>query len=205
MILAIETATSACSVALMDGDRIVAAVHQQVGRGHAEHLIPMIASLPGGGKAQTILAGCGPGSFTGIRIGLAAARGLALAWGGEALGYSTLALTAATYFATSDEDAAVTIVNEAGHGEVFVQCFDRAPFAARTQLSSQRPEDAAHALEGCTVAGSAAQKIAALISVKSAHSTEPDARFVAHLPHAERSLTPSPIYGRAPDAKVPSA
>ncbi len=204
MILAIETATSACSVALIDGDHVVAAVHKQVGRGHAEQLIPMIASLPGGGRAETILAGCGPGSFTGIRIGLAAARGLALAWGGEAFGYSTLALSAAAYFETSGDESEVTIVNEAGHGEMFVQRFERQPFSAQSALTSLSPEEAARQLQGCVICGSAADKIAALISVKSSHSAGPDARFVMRLPIHERSLAPTPIYGRAPDARIPS-
>ncbi|HET9510041.1 MAG TPA: tRNA (adenosine(37)-N6)-threonylcarbamoyltransferase complex dimerization subunit type 1 TsaB, partial [Sphingomonas sp.] len=49
--LVIDTATAACSVALIDGDRVVAARHEVVGRGHAERLVPMIAELPGGGRA----------------------------------------------------------------------------------------------------------------------------------------------------------
>lgn len=202
MILAIETATSACSVALIDGGQVVAAIREEVGRGHAERLIPMIASLPGGGRAQTIVAGCGPGSFTGIRIGLAAARGLALAWGGEAFGYSTLALTAAAYFETSPDCHAVTIVNEAGHGEVFVQEFKRAPFAALSSLRSLTPEKAADELCGAVIAGSATDKITALTQAKSASDAAPDARYIMCLPLAERSLSPSPIYGRAPDARV---
>jgi tRNA threonylcarbamoyladenosine biosynthesis protein TsaB len=206
--LAIETATSTCSVALFDGDTIIAAVSESVGRGHAERLIPMIASLPGGGRAEVILAGCGPGSFTGIRIGLAAARGLALAWGGTAFGYSTLALTAATYFQTvqdiTGDDDAVTIVNEAGHGEVFVQRFGRAPFTALSALASLTPEDAALHLKGATLAGSAAHKIAALVTVKSHTPSEADARFIMQLSQSDRNLAPSPIYGRAPDAKVPT-
>lgn len=195
-------------MALIDGDTIIAAVNERVGRGHAERLIPMIASLPGGGRAEVILAGCGPGSFTGIRIGLAAARGLALAWGGSAFGYSTLGLTAATYFqtvqdSTGDVDA-VTIVNEAGHGEVFVQRFGRAPFTALSALTSLTPEDAALHLAGATLGGSAAHKIAALVPVRSHLPSDPDARYVMQLSPPERSLAPSPIYGRAPDAKVPA-
>ncbi|MBA3898514.1 MAG: tRNA (adenosine(37)-N6)-threonylcarbamoyltransferase complex dimerization subunit type 1 TsaB, partial [Sphingomonadaceae bacterium] len=54
MILAIETASAACSVALIDGSTIVAAAHEVVGRGHAERLLPMIAALPGGGRADAI-------------------------------------------------------------------------------------------------------------------------------------------------------
>ena len=52
-----------------------------VGRGHAERLVPMIAELLGGRRPDAILVDCGPGSFTGVRVGLAAAHGLAIGWG----------------------------------------------------------------------------------------------------------------------------
>ncbi|MBC7985373.1 MAG: tRNA (adenosine(37)-N6)-threonylcarbamoyltransferase complex dimerization subunit type 1 TsaB, partial [Sphingomonadaceae bacterium] len=64
MLLVIDTATEACSVALFDGEALVAERHEMVGRGHAERLIPMIAELPGKGRADRILVDCGPGSFT---------------------------------------------------------------------------------------------------------------------------------------------
>ena len=79
-LLAIETATEACSVALFEDGQLRAHAHELVGRGHAERLIPMIGELPDRGRAETILVDCGPGSFTGVRVGLAAARGLGLAW-----------------------------------------------------------------------------------------------------------------------------
>src|SRR3546814_5856504 len=78
--LVIDTATAACSVALIDDGRAVADRHEIVGRGHAERLLPMIAELPGGGRADEILVDVGPGSFTGTRVGIAAARGLAVGW-----------------------------------------------------------------------------------------------------------------------------
>jgi tRNA threonylcarbamoyladenosine biosynthesis protein TsaB len=96
--LAIETATEACSVALFENGALLAHVHELVGRGHAERLIPMIAELPERGRAERVLVDCGPGSFTGVRVGLAAARAFGLAWGAEVVGYSSLALIAATAF-----------------------------------------------------------------------------------------------------------
>ena len=78
---------------------MIAAAHEVVGRGHAERLVPMIASLPGEGRATRILVDVGPGSFTGVRVGLAAALGLSIGWGAEVGGYSSLALLAASGFA----------------------------------------------------------------------------------------------------------
>ncbi len=66
-----------------------------LGRGHAERLVPMIAALPDKGRAERVVVSRGPGSFTGVRIGLAAARALGWRGGPKLLGYPTLALVAA--------------------------------------------------------------------------------------------------------------
>ena len=79
-VLAIDTATVACSVALFEDNALIASDYGEIGRGHAERLIPAIALLPDRGKADRILVNCGPGSFTGVRVGISAARALALAW-----------------------------------------------------------------------------------------------------------------------------
>ena len=89
-ILAIETATEACSAALFDNGALVDSRHEVLGRGHAERLVPMIAELPGKGRADEIRVSLGPGSFTGVRIGLAVARALGIAWHAEVRGYPTL-------------------------------------------------------------------------------------------------------------------
>ena len=94
-ILVIDSATEACSVALFDGGTLVDGAYEVIGRGHAERLVPMIAELPDKGHADRVVVSLGPGSFTGVRIGLAAARALGLAWKAEVLGYPTLALVAA--------------------------------------------------------------------------------------------------------------
>src|SRR3978361_2079056 len=96
MLLIIDSATAACSAALVSaaGD-LIAQRHEIVGRGHAERLLPMIADLLGGRVPTSILVDCGPGSFTGVRVGLAAAHGLAIGWKVPLAGYSSLALIAA--------------------------------------------------------------------------------------------------------------
>ena len=93
--LVIDSATEACSVALFEDGALLAGACEVIGRGHAERLVPMIAELPDKGRAERIVVSLGPGSFTGVRIGLAAARALGLAWQAEVLGYPTLALVAA--------------------------------------------------------------------------------------------------------------
>src|SRR5687768_8493268 len=76
MILAIDTSTAACSAALFDAaGECVGSADERIGRGHAERLVPMIAELLDGRRADRILVGVGPGSFTGIRVGIAAANG----------------------------------------------------------------------------------------------------------------------------------
>ena len=78
MILAIDTSSAACSAALLGEDGSVAACADEIiGRGHAERLAPMIAEMLDGRIPSSILVGVGPGSFTGIRVGIAAAHGLA--------------------------------------------------------------------------------------------------------------------------------
>ncbi len=141
--LAIETATDACSVALVEDGRVLAACHEVVGRGHAERLVPMIAALPDGGRADTLLVDCGPGSFTGVRVGVAAARGLAIGWNVPVHGFSSLALIAAAGFAGDAELAEAAVAIGGGHGELFVQRFAAGPLRPLGALASLTPAAAA--------------------------------------------------------------
>jgi tRNA threonylcarbamoyladenosine biosynthesis protein TsaB len=198
-ILVIETATAACSVALIEGAAVVDARHDVVGRGHAERLLPMIAELPDGGRADAIHVDCGPGSFTGIRVGIAAAKGLGLGWGVPVHGYSALPIVAARAFADTGVPA-LAVVMEGGHGEVFVQLFD-APLAPRGPFASLTPV-AARALVGdLPVAGDGVRHLADFgIAADPRHPAASDHPL---LPAADRALPATPIYGRAPDAKRP--
>ena len=162
--LVIETATAACSVALIHDGAVVAQHHEEVGRGHAERLIPMIAELPDGGRADRILVDCGPGSFTGIRVGIAAARGLALGWGVPVTGFSSLPLIAAAGFATDPAVPALAVVLEGGHGEVFMQAFTR-PLAETGPFASLKPEAALAALAGHAAIGNGIVAIVLLAPV----------------------------------------
>lgn len=209
-VLAIDCATEACSVALFDGagdedraaDALIAGSYQVVGRGHAEHLVPLIAALPDKGRAQRILVSLGPGSFTGIRIGLAAARALGIAWGAEVLGYPTLHLVAAQ--AQAEAPGPVTVCTTGGHGEWFVQNF-AAPLAPEGPVQSLRPADAVAAARHPQLAGSAATALADLRGGSTVTGASlPDARLANLLPSAALLADLAPLYGRGPDARLPA-
>ena len=198
--LAIECATAACSAALFVDGKLMEGRYEVIGRGHAERLVPMIAELPGKGRADEIRVSLGPGSFTGARIGLSAARALGLAWGSTLLGYPTLALVAA--MAHAKQGCAITVCMTGGHGEWFVQNFD-AEGRALDELVSLAPAQAVLRAINEVVAGSEAEALVALRGSGTALAMLPDAHE-AHLLQADvltRSLTP--LYGRAPDAQLP--
>ena len=197
MQLAISTATAACSVALLDGENILAEEHRIVGRGHAECLISMIAGLPNRGRASMIWVDCGPGSFTGVRVGLAAARALALAWEVPLFGFSTLALVAAGLRGAGEP---VGIAIQGGHGELFLQDFETDPLHPTTELASLTPTEGAGFIRSRMVAGSGSEALIAARGHGTAHDLLPRAADARWLPETLRTLAPSPIYGRAPDA-----
>ncbi|HWK93842.1 MAG TPA: tRNA (adenosine(37)-N6)-threonylcarbamoyltransferase complex dimerization subunit type 1 TsaB [Pseudolabrys sp.] len=127
-ILAIDTALEACSVALMDGDAIVAREHQAMARGHAEALMPMIARLREQASLDfatldRVAVTVGPGSFTGLRVGIAAARGIGLAAGKPVVGITTLGAFAAPLIASGTSTPVVAAI-DARHEHVFLQAFD---------------------------------------------------------------------------------
>ena len=200
-ILAIETATEACSVALFDGDKVVDGRHEVLGRGHAERLVPMIAELPDKGRAQRILVSLGPGSFTGVRIGLAVARALGIAWGAEVLGYRTLDLVRAQ--GVQDARQPVTVCMNGGHGQWFVQNFD-AQGDAEGAVQSLSPQDAAAHARHPLLVGNRASELADLLGADVLQvACMPDARSAILLGPDRLTTDLAPLYGRAPDAKLP--
>ncbi len=200
--LVIDCATEACSVALLEDGALIGGEFRVLGRGHAEQLVPMIAALPGKGKAQRIAVAMGPGSFTGVRVGLAAARALAFAWSAELLGYPTLDLVAAMA-RNRRRDQPVTAAMTGGHGEWFVQTFT-ASGAPVGELASLTPDQAA-AQAAVLVAGTQAEALVALRGTGEALALLPDARDYSLLGAESLEADPKPLYGRAPDAKLPQA
>jgi tRNA threonylcarbamoyladenosine biosynthesis protein TsaB len=138
-----------------------------------------------------------------VRIGLAAARALGLAWQADVLGYPTLALVAA--MARQSHPAPVTVCMTGGHGEWFVQEFggDGLP---EHEVCSLAPELAVAAYRYPVIAGSKAAELAALAGPNSlALDILPDARSFLLLPEALLTADLAPLYGRPPDARLPSA
>ncbi|MCV0382148.1 MAG: tRNA (adenosine(37)-N6)-threonylcarbamoyltransferase complex dimerization subunit type 1 TsaB [Erythrobacter sp.] len=200
-LLAIDCATEACSVALFEDGGLVSSRHEVLGRGHAEKLVPMIADLPDRGQAGEIRVSLGPGSFTGTRIGLATARALGIAWKAEVLGYPTLALVAAIARESSSKTGILASMS-GGHGEFFVQPFD----AEGHPLDNHRslaPEAAAKFSDCEIVAGNRAEALVELRGFGTAIDLLPDARFADRLPSSLLTDDLRPIYGRAPDARLP--
>jgi tRNA threonylcarbamoyl adenosine modification protein YeaZ len=199
MLLVIETATAACSAALLAASgEVVDARHEIVGRGHAERLLPMVAELLAGRVPDAILVDCGPGSFTGLRAGLAAAHGLAIGWRVPLAGYSSTAAIAA---AAPDRGADVAVALLGGHGEIFVQSYGGAPLAPLDDLRSLAPAAAAAEIAAHRVFGSGAAALVAARGWGEACDALPRAADVRLLSPALCRLPARPIYGRAPDAR----
>ncbi|HEX8447116.1 MAG TPA: tRNA (adenosine(37)-N6)-threonylcarbamoyltransferase complex dimerization subunit type 1 TsaB [Sphingomonas sp.] len=200
-VLVLDAATDACSVALIANGTVLASRHAVVGRGHAERLVPMVDDLLGDVRPDAVLVDCGPGSFTGVRVGLAAARAFAFAWQVPVQGYSALALLAATALVEDPALRGVTAAIIGGHGELFVQRFTGPELIAQGELRSLVPADAARFAEDDLVVGSGAP---ALLVARGDHHGDdrlPIAANAVHLPPAFTHLPATPIYGRAPDAK----
>jgi tRNA threonylcarbamoyladenosine biosynthesis protein TsaB len=200
MILALDTSTAACTAALFDGSgACLARKDEIIGRGHAERLVPMLAEMLNGRTARQIIVGVGPGSFTGIRVGIAAAHGLAIGWNAELHGLSSLALLAASARAHGEVvGAAMT----GGHGELFVQEFDGPTLEARSELRNLPPAEAAGVTNAKLAVGSGAEQLVEARGWGEARDAFPAAADALRLPEALRTLAAKPVYARAPDARA---
>jgi tRNA threonylcarbamoyl adenosine modification protein YeaZ len=198
MILAFDTSTAACTAALFDEDgACIDRADRVIGRGHAEQLVPMIEALLGGRRPDTIVVGAGPGSFTGIRVAIAAAHGLAIGWGVPLKGMSSLALLAASGHGSGTVAAAMT----GGHGELFVQEFDATTLDPLSEALNLPPGEAAAQVVAPLVIGSGAAALVQARGSGEAHELWPSAANALKLPEGLRLLPPTPVYARAPDAR----
>jgi tRNA threonylcarbamoyl adenosine modification protein YeaZ len=196
MILAFDTSSAACTAALFDDAGVCLARRDEIiGRGHSERLVPMLDELLDGLKPESILVGVGPGSFTGIRVAIAAAYGLAIGWDAQLSGMSSLALLAA---GTPANDSVAVAVG-GGHGELFVQEFDRGEPVS--DLANLSPAAAAAMTSAKLVIGSGGGTLVAARGWGEARDALPSAADAMTLAPAQRSLPAKPVYARAPDAQ----
>lgn len=198
MILAIDTSSAACTAALFDGSgTCIASRDEVIGRGHSERLVPLLAELLAGQVPTSILVGVGPGSFTGIRVGIAAAHGLAIGWGIDVAGMSSLALLAAGV------GVPVGVAVQGGHGELFVQQFD--DLSCQAPMLNCTPAAAAAVIRSEVVVGSGAIDLVNARGAGHARDALPSAANALRVPESLRSLAPKPLYARAPDARAKNA
>ena len=201
MILALDTSTSACTAALFAADgSLFARADEIIDRGHAERLAPLIANLLDGQVPACILVGVGPGSFTGLRIATACAHGMAVGWDIPILGMDSLALLAAG----APGDGPVAVAINGGHGEIFVAQYRRPGFELIGDVANSRPEIAAAMYDAPLVVGNGAAALVSARGFGEAIDLLPSAANALILPVALRTLAPSPIYARPPDA-IPAA
>jgi tRNA threonylcarbamoyl adenosine modification protein YeaZ len=219
-VLAIDCALEACSAAVLDSDKgvIVASETHAMARGHAEAIMPLIARVMDRAKIEfreldRVAVTVGPGSFTGLRVGISAARGIALAAAKPAVGLSTLAGFAAPHIA-ADDTTPVAAVVDARHDHVYLQVFGPGGRTVLAPRIASLADAVTAAISGpARIVGSAADLVArswpksaappALIDQLGA----PDIAWIARLGAAasDRDGPPKPLYLRAPDAQPQDA
>ncbi|SLN19515.1 tRNA (adenosine(37)-N6)-threonylcarbamoyltransferase complex dimerization subunit type 1 TsaB [Oceanibacterium hippocampi] len=218
-ILALDTALGACSVAIVEDGRVLAHRTRLGARGQAEALMPMVEAVRAdAGLAFAALdrlaVTVGPGSFTGLRIGLAAARGLALATGLPLVGVTTLRAIERAARADRNDPRPLVVALDARRGEIYLQSFDANGRPLGDALAIAPRRAAALLPDGQVLAaGSGAALLAAAHGALAITCLdgilEPDARWVARyaasLPPPRTGEVPAPLYLRAPDAKLPAA
>ncbi len=221
-VLGFDTAMAACSAAIWCDGNIAAYRLVPQPRGHAETIMPMIADicLEAGiavGELDRIGVTIGPGTFTGQRVGLAAARAMVLGTKVGIVGVSTLRALAAGVQPIDSAPLIASLI-DARRGQVYAQVFDP---QLRPVIPPQvlTPERAASALATCAegrddlvLVGTGVLLVADIMAprgftvTKSQASPQPDARHVAALAAAADTpdgILPSPLYLRPPDAKLP--
>lgn len=206
--LGLDTCLAACSVALLDGDRVLSARSEVMARGHQERLAPMAAAVMAEAglpfsALERIGATVGPGSFTGLRVGVAFAKGLAAALGVQAVGVGTLEALAA------QAEGLVFAAIDARRDQLYLQAFEAgeplmAPDALHRDVAAARLAEIA-AGRPLTLIGSGAGLLAPMVPTAEIVAAEgADARDVARLAAGRSPSALKPLYLRAPDAKLPA-
>ena len=215
-VLAIDTSLGAASACMLDSESgaILARETVWLDRGHDQAIVPLIDRIvaQAGGRAsiKRIAVTVGPGSFTGIRVGISAARAIGLATGAPVVGVSSLSAYVAPLM-VEWSDGVVAAAIDARHGRTYVAAFaSGSPIIAPKVMT---PREAARAMGSgpLRLTGSAA----ALLAIEAwsmgfaaevvSDAAAPDVAFVARLGAAAEpaSAPPRPLYLKAPDVKTP--
>ena len=209
-ILAVDTALGACSVAVLDGDAVLAHQFIEMTRGHAEALAPMVddAMRQAGvafGALDRLAVTTGPGTFTGQRVGLAFMRGLRVGLKKPLIGVTTLEAMAA---ATQKNRAAA--IHDAKRDEAYLSLWENgATILEPAVMPFAEAVARIRAFGPCALCGTGAATAGEMLGTafEMTDIRQPDALWVARLaitrPIPDRP--PAPLYLRAPDAKLPAS
>jgi len=212
IVLGLDTCLSSCSVAVLEGERVLASAREVMARGHQERLAPMARDVMAKaglafGRLDRIAVTVGPGSFTGLRVGIAFAKGLALALDRPAVGIGTLEALAAE--AGPEPRGLVFAAIDARRGQVYLQAFEdgralMAPDALTAESAAARLAELSQG-RACVLVGSGAALLAGLAPHARIVAAEgADARQVARLALTRAPAPLRPLYLRSPDAKLPA-
>ena len=208
IVLAIDTCLGACSVAVVSDARTVAAASEPMTRGHQERLAPMAREVMARADLDfaaldRIAVTVGPGSFTGLRVGLAFAKGLALALGKPCIGVGTLEALAATVA----EPGPLAVVIDSGRGQVYLQTFEgHRTLSPPRVLSLEEAGSRMAELNSGVLSGPGAALLADVASgFQIRPVATPDPAAVARLAASAPAAPPTPLYLRPPDAKPKAA
>ena len=220
-ILALDTATNACSAAIWVDGQIIASRFEEMPRGHSESLVPMVAEITKEAKCPVkgislVAVTIGPGAFTGIRIGLATARGFALSSRAPCLGFTTLEVIAANIPMPT---AILLVAIDSKRENIYFQIFEP-DCVAYNNPSIATLEQIGEIIKNfvindipITLAGDAAAKVSEYLAenripANISDITHPNASVLAKLAasrwSSSRSIKPpSPMYLQQPDAALP--
>lgn len=209
-LLAVDTALGGCSVALLEGEKVLAHIFEAMDRGHAERLAPMVAEAMRGAEFSSLThlaVTTGPGTFTGQRVGLAFMRGLRLTLKIPLTGVTTLEVLALAAVQESGMTKAAAI-HDARREEAYLLLRDGDLVVLEPAVMGFADAVARiRAFGPCVLAGTGAASAKESLGTDFTLSSlrQPDALWVARL---ARTMpvpqdAPGPLYLRAPDAKLP--
>jgi tRNA threonylcarbamoyladenosine biosynthesis protein TsaB len=209
--LAFDTCLAACSAAVVEDGRVLARRSDPMLRGHQERLAPLVAEVMGEAglafdRLDRVGVTVGPGSFTGLRVGLAFAKGLGAALSIPVVGVGLLEALAEPFAA--DAPGTVFAVLDAKRGQVYLQAFSggaalMAPDALEIGVAQARLAELAGHGPATLVGGGAPLVAEVLPGARSFDADHADPAAIARLAAGRAPVPPRPLYLRAPDARLP--